>query len=317
MVILATIESGTEAKHRRDTVLAHDHHHAAISNLKLAFFLNLGFTVIEFIGGWWTNSTAILADAVHDLGDSFALAQAWYFESISERGATQTYTYGYRRFTLLGAVISSILLLVSSFYVLSEAIPRIIEPEHSNAQGMVLLAVFGVAVNAFAMLRLSKSSGVNIRVVALHLLEDVLGWLAILVVAIILTFKDIHVLDPILATLITLYILTNVIRQLKAIVPVFLQASPDSTDVIAIERQIGNLENVDSVHHLHVWSLDGEHSVLTVHLVAEKILSPDEYALLKQRFRKIIDANGIYHSTLEIEWPEESCRLQAVDSSCN
>jgi len=293
--------------------MAHVHHHSAVSNLKLAFFLNLGFTVVEFIGGLWTNSTAILADAVHDLGDSFALAQAWYFESLSAKGATQTYTYGYRRFTLLGAVISALMLLVSSFYVLSEAIPRIIEPEHSNAQGMALLALLGVSVNAFAMLRLSKGKGANIRVVALHLLEDVLGWVAILVVAIILMFKDIHILDPILATLITIYILTNIVRQLKGIVPVFLQASPASTDIAGIEKQLENMELVDSVHHLHVWSLDGEHTVLTVHIVTQRILNPDEYALLKQRFRQIIDTNGIYHSTLEIEWPDESCRLESQD----
>jgi len=294
--------------------MAHIHHHSAVSNLKLAFFLNLGFTVVEFIGGLWTNSTAILADAVHDLGDSFALAQAWYFESLSAKGATQTYTYGYRRFTLLGAVISALMLLVSSFYVLSEAIPRIIEPEHSNAQGMALLALLGVSVNAFAMLRLSKGKGANIRIVALHLLEDVLGWAAILVVAIILMFKDIHILDPILATLITIYILTNVVRQLKGIVPVFLQASPASTDIAGIEKQLEDMELVDSVHHLHVWSLDGEHTVLTVHIVTQRILRPDEYALLKQRFRQIIDTHGIYHSTLEIEWPDESCRLEPHDA---
>ena len=192
----------------------------------------------------------------------------------------------------MGAVISAFLLLISSFYVLSETIPRIIEPEHSNAKG----------------------KSVNIRAIALHLLEDVLGWVAILVVAIVLMFKDIRVLDPILATLITLYILTNVIRQLKDIVPVFLQTSPTSTDVAEIEAQINNLEHIASVHHLHMWSLDGKHSVLTVHVVSEKILDPDEYALLKQRFRQIIDANGIYHSTLEIEWPEESYRLKTVGS---
>ena len=290
--------------------MAQNHHRAAVSNLKLAFFLNLGFTVIEFIGGLLTNSTAILANAVHDLGDSFALAQAWYFESISQKGATQTFTYGYRRFTLLGAVISALLLLVSSFYVLGEAIPRIIEPEHSNAQGMLVLAVVGVAVNGFAMLRLSTGSGANIRVVALHLLEDVLGWVAILVVAIILLFKDIHILDPILATLITLYILANIIRQLKSIVPVFLQASPASTDVAEIQKQIGNIEFINSVHHLNLWSLDGEHTVLTVHMVAEKNLTAEEYALVKKCFKQIVDDFGIFHSTLEIELPDESCRLE-------
>lgn len=286
------------------------HHHAAVSNLKLAFFLNVGFTIIEFVGGLLTNSTAILADAVHDLGDCFALAQAWYFESISEKKATQTYTYGYRRFTLLGAVISALLLLVSSFYVLSEAIPRIIEPEHSNAEGMLLLAIIGIAVNGFAMLRLSKGTSANIRVVALHLMEDVLGWVAILVVAIILLFKDIPILDPILATFITLYILTNVIKQLKKIIPVFLQASPVSIDGVNIQKQIGDIEFIRSSHHLNLWSLDGERTVLTVHMVAEKNLSPEEYAHVKKQFKQIVDDLGIFHSTLEIELPDECCRLQ-------
>ncbi len=295
--------------------MSHDHHHHdAVSNLRLAFFLNLGFTVIEFIGGILTNSTAIIADAIHDLGDSFALAQAWYFESISEKSATSTYTYGYRRFTLLGALISSLLLLVSSFYVLAEAIPRILEPQQSNAQGMILLALFGVAVNAFAMLRLARGSSANIRLVALHLLEDVLGWVAILVVATILLFKDLHILDPILATLITIYILANVIRQLRGIVPVFLQASPPSTDVADIEKQLQTLEFVDSIHHMHIWSLDGEHAILSAHIVADKILSPEEYAALKNGFRRIIDENGIYHSTLEIELPDEACRQPGHDS---
>jgi len=295
--------------------MSHDHHHHdAVSNLRLAFFLNLGFTVIEFIGGILTNSTAIIADAIHDLGDSFALAQAWYFESISEKSATSTYTYGYRRFTLLGALISSLLLLVSSFYVLAEAIPRILEPQQSNAQGMILLALFGVAVNAFAMLRLARGSSANIRLVALHLLEDVLGWVAILVVATILLFKDLHILDPILATLITIYILANVIRQLRGIVPVFLQASPPSTDVADIEKQLQTLEFVDSIHHMHIWSLDGEHAILSAHIVADKILSPEEYTALKNGFRRIIDENGIYHSTLEIELPDEACRQPGHDS---
>jgi len=290
--------------------MAHNHSHTAVSNLKLAFFLNLGFTVIEFIGGLLTNSTAILADAVHDLGDSFALAQAWYFESISEKGANQTYTYGYRRFTLLGAIISALLLLVSSFYVLSAALPRIIAPESSNAPGMFALAVIGVAVNGIAMLRLSKGSTANVRIVALHLLEDVLGWIAILVVATILMFKDIQILDPILAILITLYILANIVKQLKNIIPVFLQASPPSKDVTKIQKQIGNIEHINAVHHLNLWSLDGEHTVLTVHLVAEKNLTPEEYALVKNRFRQIVDDFGIFHSTLEIELPDESCRLE-------
>lgn len=285
-------------------------HHSSIKSLKLAFFLNLGFTIIEFVGGVLTNSTAILADAIHDLGDSIALAQAWYFESLSKKKGSSKYTYGYRRFTLIGAIISALILLLTSFYVLNEAIPRIINPEHSDAEGMVVLAIFGIAVNGFAMFKLAKGKGANIQIIALHLLEDVLGWVAILIVAIILLFEDIHILDPILAILITLYILVNVIKQLKNMLPIFLQAVPTEIDIKALEKQIISIDNVHSVHHLHVWSLDGNNVVLTLHLISNKILSPDEYSALKSSFKKIVDNYGIYHSTLEIEWPEEICRVE-------
>lgn len=294
--------------------MPHQHHHTAVKNIKLAFFLNLGFTLIEIVGGIWTNSTAILADAVHDLGDSIALAQAWYFESIANKKGTAKYTYGYRRFTLLGAFISALLLLLSSFYVLSEAIPRIIQPQHSNAQGMAILAILGIAVNGFAMLRLSTGTGANSRVITLHLLEDVLGWIAVLAVAIILLFKDIPVLDPILAILITLYILVNVIRQLKSIVPVFLQAAPLEADVKGIEEQISQIDRVDSVHHLHLWSLDDEQIVLSVHVVTDRVLQHQEHIALKRDFKRVIEAHRIYHSTLEIEWPEEMCRIEHNES---
>jgi cobalt-zinc-cadmium efflux system protein len=294
--------------------MAHDHHpkhhHTSVKNLKIAFFVNLGFTLIEFVGGLWTNSTAILADAVHDLGDSVALGQAWYFESLSDKKGNLKYTYGYRRFTLLGAAISALILLAASFYVLSEAIPRIIEPEPSNAQGMAILAIFGIAVNGFAMRKLAKGEGINIQVVALHFLEDVLGWVAVLIVAVILMFKDIHILDPILAVLITLYILANILKQLKRIVPVFLQATPDAADIAELEKQIAGIENASLVHHLHVWSLDGQHMVLTVHVTAERDLNADEYSELKQEFRRIVETHGINHSTIEIELPEEACRVE-------
>ena len=291
------------------------HQHSSVKNIRTAFFLNLGFTVIEFVGGIWTNSTAIIADAVHDLGDCIALAQAWYFESLSDQQGTATYTYGYRRFSILGAAISALILLLASLYVLNEAIPRIIEPEQSNAQGMAVLAVFGVLVNGFAMFKLAKGEGLNTRVVALHFLEDVLGWVAVLIVAIILMFEDVHILDPVLAVLITLYILSNILKQLKNIVPIFLQATPASVDISRLEQALTAIPTVDLVHHLHVWSLDGLRSVLTVHVVTEKLLDTEEYAALKHAFRRVIDEAGIYHSTLEIEFPEEPCRVEQ-DGSC-
>ena len=294
----------------------HHHHRGAIKNIKAAFFINLGFTFIEIIGGILTNSTAILADAVHDLGDSFALGQAWYFEKISRRHGSDIYSYGFKRFSLLGALISTLLLLTSSLYILSEAIPRLINPEESNAEGMIFLAIIGIAVNGYAMLKLSGEKGINAKTVSLHLLEDVLGWVAVLVVATILLFRDIHILDPILAILITLYILMNVVKNIKSTVPIFLQAVPKDVDLDSIKKAIHGIDHVASAHHVHLWSLDGENSIFSAHLLADKNLTPEQYADLKHNVRLIIQEYGLYHSTVEIELPEEACRMQE-NGSCN
>lgn len=286
----------------------HHHHHHAAGNIRTAFFLNLGFTVVEIVGGFMTNSTAILADAAHDLGDCFALGQAWYFERLSGEKGNARYSYGYKRFSIFGALISTILLIVSSLFILSKAVPRILEPTRPDAGGMVFLAIAGVAVNGLAMFRLSKEKGINTRVVALHLLEDVLGWVAVLVVSVVLLFVDFPVLDPILAVLITLYILSNVVRNLKSMLPIFLQAVPDNVSLDTIVHEIEAMPRVRAVHHAHIWSLDGEHNVFTAHLVLDCQPAPEEYTAIKDTISGIVKKHGLYHSTVEIEYPGEVCR---------
>lgn len=293
--------------HHHDHGHGHHHHHAA-GSIRTAFFLNLGFAVVEIAGGIMTNSSAILADAAHDLGDCFALGQAWYFERISGLKGDARYSYGYKRFSIFGALVTTVFLLVSSMFVLSQAIPRIIQPLRPDAGGMVFLALLGVAVNGFAMFRLSKERGMNTRVVALHLLEDVLGWVAVLFVSVVLLFVDLPVLDPILAVLITLYILSNVVKNLKSMVPIFLQAVPSGTDLDSVVQDIERMEHVRAVHHAHIWSLDGEHSVFSAHLEVDGEFDPGQYACLKAAIHIIVERHGLYHSTVEIEFPGEVCR---------
>ena len=289
----------------------HHHHHHASGNIRMAFFLNLGFAVIEIAGGLITGSTAILANAVHDLGDSFALGQAWYFERISLGKSSLRYSYGYKRFSLLGALISTVVLLTSSLFILAEAVPRFFAPHHPDAKGMILFALAGVTVNGIAMARLSKEKGMNAKVVSLHLLEDVLGWVTVLVVAVILMVWDVPVLDPVLAAMITLYILGGVVKNLKTMVPVFLQAVPTEQDLSVITREIEQLQHIRAVHHAHIWSLDGVHSVFTAHLEVELLLDVEAYMKLKEQIRMIVEAHGLYHSTVEIEYPGEACRMVA------
>ncbi|MDA1330043.1 MAG: cation diffusion facilitator family transporter [Chloroflexi bacterium] len=238
----------------------HSHQHTDLhsKNLRLVLFLNVAFTLQEIVGGIWTNSLAILSDALHDLGDSFSLSLAWYLERYSQRSEDNIFTYGYRRFSLLGALISTIVLLVGSLFILSEAVPRLLNPQHSNAQGMALMAIVGILVNGATVFGLRRDEGMNSRVVALHLLEDVLGWLAVLVVSIVLIFTDIHILDPLLSILLTIHILFNVFRNLGKTLQLFLQAAPEQLDLNELSLQIESIPGVQSTHHLHAWSLEGE-----------------------------------------------------------
>lgn len=284
--------------------MAHDYthtHNVSQRNIKVAFFLNIGFSIAEIIGGVLTNSMAILADALHDLGDSLSLGLSWYFAKISDKQPSKTFTYGYKRFSLLAALINGIVLLVGSLLILSEAVPRLIHPEHSNAKGMFIFAVFGILVNGLAIWRLKNGKTMNERVVTWHLLEDVLGWIAVLIVSIVMMFKDIHILDPILSVLITMYILWNVVKNLKKTVLLFLQGVPEEVSILTVENELQKLDNVRKVHHTHIWSQDGEHNILTTHIIPDQNLTWPEIDSLKTRIRLRLKDLGIDHATIEIE----------------
>jgi cobalt-zinc-cadmium efflux system protein len=283
--------------------------HEQTADIRLAFFLNLAFTVLEIVGGLWTNSLAILSDAIHDFGDSISLGLAWYLGRYSERAKDEKYSYGYRRFSLLGALINTVVLIAGSLFVLMEAVPRLLEPEHSNAQGMAVFAVVGIVVNGIAAYRLKGGATLNEQVVAWHLLEDVLGWIAVLIVAITLLFADIHILDPILSILITLYVLYNVLRKIKRTLALFLQAVPEGIDVAAINRRIRGIEQVQFTHHTHVWSLDGEHHVLTTHVGVDECASREDVAAVKGEIRRLGEELGFSHVTIEIEYGDEGCKM--------
>ncbi|MDR5590484.1 cation diffusion facilitator family transporter [Christiangramia sp. SM2212] len=291
--------------------MGHNHlHDHSGKNLKVAFFLNLAFTILEFIGGIYVNSIAIISDAVHDLGDSLSLGTSWYLDSKSKKEANSKYSYGYRRFSLLGALINSIVLIAGSVYVIYEAVGRILEPEHSDAQGMVIFALIGVLVNGYAAYKLSSGKSMNEKVVSWHLMEDVLGWVAVLIVAIVLYFKDIHYLDPALSLLITLYILYNVFKRLKETLFIFLQGVPADIDLDEIKNKILELDYVKSLHHTHIWSLEGERHVFTSHVILKNIEGFKQVIKTKSQIKRFLDEYNFEHYTIETELDEESCRLR-------
>jgi cobalt-zinc-cadmium efflux system protein len=298
-----------------DHVHNHFHEgHATGKNIATAFFLNILFCFIEVIGGILTNSVAILSDALHDLGDSFSLGLAWYLQKVSARKPDKKFTYGYGRFTILSALINSVILLTGSVFVLTESIKRILEPAQTNAGGMMVLAIIGVLVNGFAVLRLRKGESLNEKVVSLHLLEDVLGWVAVLAGSIIMQFADLPVLDPILSTGISIYILFNVFRNLRSAFRMMLQGMPGNIDEKLIRESLLELPNVVKLHDLHIWSLDSEYTVLTIHLVVEDGIKKEEQQALRTAAHFLLKRLAIQHSTIEIEEASEICEWCEPDS---
>ncbi len=289
-----------------------DHHHGLFGhhtggNLALAFFLNLAFTLIELVGGLLTNSVAILSDALHDFGDSFSLGLAWYMQKVAGRHPTPNYTYGYRRFTLLSALLNAVILLSGSAFVLVESIDRLFVPAETNAQGMFLLAILGVIVNGFAALRLKKGRSLNEKMVSLHLLEDVLGWVAVLVGSLVMMLTDVTWLDPALSIGISIFILINVVRNLRQALRVLLQGKPDQVDEAAIRQALTDLPGVVATHDLHIWSMDSEYMVLSVHLVVAETTDRSAWQDLRRRAHDILADLGIDHATFEMEYETEAC----------
>ncbi|MDR3133421.1 MAG: cation diffusion facilitator family transporter [Prevotellaceae bacterium] len=278
-------------------------------NIKVAFFLNLSFSIIEVIGGFFTNSVAILSDALHDFGDSFSLALAWYFQKVSKKKRDAKYSYGYRRFSLLGAFINSVVLLLGSFFVISESVQRLLSPQAADAKGMLFLAIAGIVINGIAMLRLKKGHSLNERTVSLHLLEDVLGWIAVLIGSIVMLFVEVPILDPLLSLGIACYILFNIYHNLRDTLRVVLQGTPENVSCEAVETALQNLPGVKSIHDLHLWTLDGEYNISSLHVVVEPALSHQEISILKQQIKDALLHLRIQHVTIETEQVDESCEF--------
>jgi cobalt-zinc-cadmium efflux system protein len=291
----------------------HDHEPSPGSRIGVAFWLNLAFALLEVAGGLWTNSVAVLSDALHDFGDSVALGLTWHFARVSKRKGDETFTFGYRRFSILGALVMSFVLFAGGLVVLFEAIPRLFSPEASNAKGMIYLAVAGIAINGIAALRMHGGRSLSERVVTWHFVEDVLGWVSVLVAGIVMSFTDIRILDPVLSILITGYVLWNVGRRLKDTLVILLQGTPQGVLVAQVEDVVRRVPGVCDVHHTHIWTQDGERHVLTTHVVAEEETTLGDTDDLRRRIRESLRPLGILHTTIEVERKSDGCRSDGDD----
>lgn len=272
----------------------------------LAFLLNLGFSVYEFIGGAFTNSTAIMSDAIHDFGDALSIGISYFLEKKSTKHPDASYTYGYIRYSLVGGMITTLILLFGSTFVIYNAILRLFSPAEINYDGMIILAIIGVIINFVAAYITRDKGSLNQKSVNLHMLEDVLGWAVVLVGAIIMRFTDVTYLDPILSILVALFILKQAFSNFISILNVFLEKTPAGISLPEIQTHLLQIPTIKDIHHLHVWSLDGFHNYATLHVVTNH-----PSAELKHRIKSELAEHQISHTTIEMETPQEHCAEQA------
>ena len=283
--------------------MAHDHIHlhgnGAGKNILSAFFINLTFTIISLIGGWLTNSMAIISDSIHDLGCTVSIALAWVFERIAGHKPTPRFTFGYHRFTLLGAFVNAFILLSGSAVVLYESIGRMAHPEEVNAEGMLWFALLAILFKGLAVWRTWTGASVNQRMVSLHLLGDCLGWVAVLIASAVMLFVEIPLLDPILSVCISLYILYNVVHNLIVAFRIVLEGVPSNVDYKALKTAAAALPGIADIEALRVWSLDNEHHAAEV-VITTTLTTWDEVEALKSSLRTLLARHGIEQSVIEV-----------------
>jgi cobalt-zinc-cadmium efflux system protein len=275
----------------------HNHSHNKPSNIGIAFLLNFSFSIIEIIGGILTNSTAILSDAVHDLGDSLALALSFFTERLSKKDATEKYPYGFKRLSLIGAIINILVLSIGTGYVISEAVISFQNPQEVDSIGMLWLAILGIAINGLAVLRMKDSKKILDKTVVMHLLEDLMGWVAVLVVSIVIYFTNWYILDPILSMFIALVIIRNIWINSKLVFSILMQSVPDESLYQELKEHMESIEGVKLVDNFKLWSLDGEEHVASITLSTQANADMQEIRLnAKTVFRN----HSIKQTTVEV-----------------
>lgn len=304
--------------HDHDHGHHHHHHHkksddpAEQKNVALAFFLNLGFAIVELIGGYFTGSVAILSSAIHDLGDSISLGLAYLMVKKSFQEKDKNFSYGFRRYSLLSAVVTGVVLVVGSLIVFWEAVPRLLDPQLPNADGMLLFAFMGLAVNGYMAYRVSHGDSINEQVISLHFLEDMLGWAMVLIIALVLQFVDWPILDPLLSIAYTSYILYGVVRMLLKTAKIFLQAAPDCMSIDEVEKKISAVKGVKGVYDTKFWSLDGQKHVLTTCVKVDDTAPLADCERVKDDIRALLEPVGKIITTIEVE-AESTARREEDD----
>ena len=271
-------------------------------NIFIAFILNLIFSILELIGGLITGSVAIVSDAIHDAGDAASIGISFFLEKKSKQKPDKTHTFGYARYSVVGSLIKTLILIFGSVMMIYTACSRMILPTEINYDGMIGFSILGISINLCATFFTRGKGSLNQKAVNLHMLEDCLGWFAVLIGAITMKFTGFSRLDPMISIGLSILILINALANLKQTMDLFLEKTPQDIDLEEIVAHISMLDGVMDVHHIHIWSLDGRKNCATMHVVTKEASEK-----IKQDIRAELQEHGIGHVTLELEFESESC----------
>ena len=269
----------------------------------LAFFLNLTYAIVEFIAGGVFGSSAVLADSVHDLGDAIAIGISAFLESISNREEDSHYTLGYKRFSLLGAMVTAVILMTGSVLVILENIAKIFHPQSVNDEGILWLGIIAIIINVLASLVIRKGQTKNESILSLHFLEDTLGWVAVILMAIVLRFTDWYILDPLLSLAISFFILSKALPRFWSTLKIFLDAVPEGVDIQKIKTDLAELDHVASINQLNLWTMDGLEKNAIVHVCLKEM---EHMETCKESIRIFLKDCGFQNVTIEVDADLES-----------
>jgi len=304
-------------KHHHDH--SHAHHNHAPNNFGVAFALavglNLGFTIIEAIYALIANSMSLLADAGHNLGDVLGLAISWGAMWLLAKKATNKYSYGFKRTTILAALINALLLLGATVGITIESIHKLITPVHVNEKIVIIIALIGIVINGgTALLFMKGQNDLNIKSAFLHLAYDALISFGVVLTGIVIYFTRWNWLDPIIGLVIAITILLGTWQLLRQSVDLILDAVPHGIDHNAVRDFLLTQTNITAVHDLHIWGLSTKETALTAHLIVPNNNLDDTQ--LQKIHDTLATRFNIKHTTLQVERCHENSPCQRAEECC-
>lgn len=304
-------ENKTNHQHSHGHGHGHSHGHGFVANdsdgknLLWATLLNVLITIAEIAGGILSNSLALLSDAFHNLGDTIAVALAYFANRFGKRSANERKTFGYKRIEILVALFNALILIIITLFLFREAWHRFKNPEEIKGLLMFVVACIGLVANLVAVLLLKRDSAanINIRAAYLHLLGDTFSSVAVIIGAILIYFFNWFWIDPLITVLIGIYIIKEAINILREAVDILMQATPRNLELEEIKHELEEIAGIDNIHHVHIWNLTDSQIHFECHVDVASDMPISETTFLRSKMETLLKNKfGVSHVTIQVEY---------------